>query len=96
MDEYIVQYICSDGTEGEEAIFATNSIMAIEIFKEFNYPNVISINCHRSHLLEEILERVTSIFDIAYENAESEKIKKYILETENALHNYLVEHGRLI
>ena len=93
MDEYIVQYICSDGFEGEETILAANSIMAIEIFKEFNYPDVISINCHRSHLLEEILERITSIFDMAYENAELEETKQYINETEDALHNYLVEHG---
>ena len=93
MDEYIVQYICGDGFRGEETIIAANSIMAIEIFKEFNYPDVISINCYRNNLLCEILKRVTSIFNMAYENAELEETKQYIDETEKMLLDYLAGHG---
>ena len=42
MNEYRVVYKCSDGYKDEVIICAANRIMALEIFKEFEFEGVVA------------------------------------------------------
>lgn len=45
--------------------------------------------------LEEILNKISGIFDQAYETAADDEEKEYINQTETELHDYLKEKGLL-
>lgn len=47
MNKYKIEYVCADGYEGEEIILAVNRVMAMEVFDDFGYEDVVSINCYR-------------------------------------------------
>ena len=47
MNEYRIEYVCSDGFEGEEIVSAANRIMAFEIFASFDIPDVVIANAFR-------------------------------------------------
>ena len=47
MNEYRIEYECSDGYVGEEIVCAVNRIMALEIFEEFGYDDVVKVECYR-------------------------------------------------
>ena len=46
MNEYKIVFECSDGYSGEETVMAVNRIMAFEIFEEFGYEDIVSVNCY--------------------------------------------------
>lgn len=43
--------------------------------------------------LEEILDKISGIFDCAYENAEDEEEEEYINSVENELYDWLCDEG---
>lgn len=45
--------------------------------------------------LDELLNKISGIFDYAYESSEDKEEKDYICEVENELHDYLREKGLL-
>ena len=47
MNEYEIVYLCKDGTEGVERVYAVNRMMAFEVFEGFGVEDVVDVNCSR-------------------------------------------------
>ena len=47
MNEYRIEYVCSDGYEGEEIVCAANRLMAFEVFEELGIKDVVRAECFR-------------------------------------------------
>lgn len=47
MNKYRIEYVCSDGFEGEVEVYAVNRLMAFEVFEDFGYEDVVSAECFR-------------------------------------------------
>lgn len=47
MNKYRVVYQRSDGTRGEEVVYAVNRTMAFEVFKDFDYQDVVNADVFR-------------------------------------------------
>lgn len=51
MNRYRIIYQRSDGTRGEEIVYAVNRLMAFEVFGAFEYKDVVNVDVFR--VLEE-------------------------------------------
>lgn len=47
MNEYLIEYTCADGYSDEAIVSAANSTMAIEMIKDFDIDDIVSVSCHR-------------------------------------------------
>ena len=47
MNEYRIEYVCSDGYEDEVIVCAVNRIMAFEVFEELGIEDVVRAECFR-------------------------------------------------
>ena len=47
MNEYRIEYECSDGYEGEVIVMAVNRMMAFEVFEELGIEDVVNADCYR-------------------------------------------------
>lgn len=47
MNKYRMVYQCSNGFQGEKIVYAANRMMAFEIFEDFEYIDVVSVDCFR-------------------------------------------------
>lgn len=47
MNEYKLIYTYKDGFVGEEIVYAVNRMMAFSIFEDFNYQDVVNVECIR-------------------------------------------------
>jgi len=47
MNEYRIEYQCSDGFEGEVTVMAVNRMMAFMVFEDLGIENVINADCFR-------------------------------------------------
>lgn len=47
MDKYRIEYECSDGYVDEVIVYAANRIMALEVFADFGFEDVVAADCFR-------------------------------------------------
>lgn len=47
MNQYRIEYVCSDGYEDEVIVYAANRLMAFEVFEELGIEDVVSADCFR-------------------------------------------------